>query len=90
MKAKERMPQYLHLPPQFLWFDMQEWMVLGVLYFVANSFGGYWWLVLLGTPFLLAKYKAKAQRGYLLHLVYFTGWATLKGYPPAVASEFNE
>lgn len=87
---KERMPQYLHLPLQILWFDVEELMVIVVLYVMSLVFGGFMWFGLVIGPYLFMQAKRKYQRGFLRHLLYQGGIYTLEGYPGPYDNEFYE
>ncbi|MEL6277278.1 MAG: type IV conjugative transfer system protein TraL [Pseudomonadota bacterium] len=87
---KVRVPQYLHLPPQILWFDAQEILVLMAAYLGSVSFKGYSWVVLIGIAWFFIRFKRQKPRGYILHLFYRTGLFQLKGYPLPTARKFYE
>lgn len=86
-----RVPRYLHLPVQILWFDMEDIAILMccyVLWMVLSS----WYvlpLVIIG-PYSFMKLKATKPRGFMRHILYQYGFAKLKGYPPAMAERFEE
>jgi hypothetical protein len=52
MSDKVRVPQYLHLPLQILWFDTEEVSVIIVSYLIGLLFGGLAWLLLVLLPCL--------------------------------------
>lgn len=87
---EERMPEYLHLPIQILWFDTGEVAVIVVFYLMAMMFGGLMWIVLLIGPFTLIRYKRSKERGFFQHLIYQFGYAKIKGYPLPTANHFYE
>jgi len=90
MKNRVRVPQYMHLPLQFLWFDTEELSVIVCCYIFGVVFGGYaWGFVVLG-PFAYIQVKRRKPRGFLMHQLYRSGFATLKGYPGPQAFRFHE
>jgi len=90
MEDKVRLPQYLHLPMQFLWFDTEELTVIVFFYVFALLFGGGFWLAVLIGPYLYMHVKRNKPRGFLRHLIYVAGFSGMKGYPPPQATQFHE
>ena len=86
----ERMPEYLHLPLQVLWFDTPEITMIAMLYIMAALFGGIAWFFLFVGPILVIPYKRAQPRGYFSHLLYVFGWSRLAGYPPYTLTRFAE
>jgi len=86
-----RVPRYLHLPLQVLWFDTEDIAVILVCYvmwMVVSS-----WLIVpfvVLAPFLFMKIKATRPRGFLRHKLYRAGFSQLRGYPPPHARRFRE
>ena len=87
---KARVPQYLHLPVQVLWFDMEELMVLVILYLIALVFGGWTWLGLLVGPYTYMQVKRRKPRGFLRNLLYQAGIYSMEGYPSPYSNRFHE
>ncbi len=87
---KIRVPQYLHLPLQVLWFDTEELMVIVVLYVFGLVFGGWAWLLLILGPYGYIQVKRNKPRGFLRHQLYSLGFYRLDGYPSAHVNEFHE
>ena len=90
MKNRVRVPQYLHLPIQFLWFDSEEISAILFFYIFGVLFGGWAWLLVVAGPFFFIQVKRKKPRGFLLHLLYSLGFSTLRGYPGPHATKFYE
>jgi hypothetical protein len=90
MSDKVRVPQYLHLPLQILWFDTEEVSVIIVSYLIGLLFGGLSWLLLVLLPCLYIWIKRQQPRGYLVHTLHRLGFAKLTGYPGPQAREFYE
>lgn len=90
MSDKIRVPQYLHLPLQILWFDSEEVAIIIICYLFGLIFGGYAWLTPVLGPCLYIYVKRRNPRGYLIHTCYRLGFADLKGYPGYQAREFYE
>lgn len=87
---KVRVPQYLHKPPQILWFDAQEILVFAAVYVGIVSFKGYSWVVLIALGWAAIRFKRRRPRGYILHLFYRTGLFRLKHYPLPTARTFHD
>lgn len=87
---KVRVPQYLHLSMQLLWFDTEELASIFFFYIFAVLFGGWAWLLLIVGPFIFIQIKRCKPRGYLLHFLYSIGFIKLKGYPGPHATKFHE
>lgn len=86
-----RVPRYLHLPLQILWFDMEDIGVILACYagwLVVDS----WWMltfVVLG-PWLFKTIKADKPRGFVQHTLVRYGFQKLHAYPPASVEHFWE
>lgn len=86
-----RLPQYTHLPAQFLWFDTEELAVIILFYLMALVFGGYFfWANVVVGPFLYMRIKRNKPRGFLRHMIYAAGFASMKGYPLHFSNRFSE
>ena len=85
-----RIPQYLHLPVQVLWFDAQEVLIMIGSLVVSVTIGGYLWIVVILGLFFFIPWKRSKPRGFLAHLVYRSGLVGLKGYPAPAAELFYE
>jgi len=88
---RARIPRYLHLPPQVLWFDMEDIGLIGGFYF-------FWlmvdhWMVAVAGIFIVWTFmntKGRMPRGYLKHLAYRLGFWTSKSYPPTAVRVHRE
>jgi hypothetical protein len=87
---EERMPVYMHLPLQVLWFDTSEVTVIIVFYLAAMIFGGVMWYLLIIGPYALISFTRSQARGYIKHLMYVFGWTNIVGYPNPSAMRFCE
>lgn len=85
-----KVPQYMHMPLQILWFDTGEIMVIMVLYVFGLIFGGWAWLSVIIGPYLYIQVKRRKPRGFLRHLLYQLGFYRLDGYPSPHTNEFYE
>lgn len=90
MNARVRVPQYMHLPMQFLWFDTEEISIILVSYIVGLVFGGLAWFAMVLGPALYIPVKRRQPRGFMMHFLYRFGMAKLRGYPGPDARIFNE
>lgn len=88
---RARVPRYLHLPLQVLWFDMEDIGVILVMYvfwLMIDHWSGLVLLVL--VPRLFMSVKANKPRGFLRHILYRYGFAKLKDYPSPQTRVFHE
>lgn len=89
--SQVRVPQYLHMPGQLLWFDTEELMVLVVAYTMANTLGSKWaWLVGFALAGLFIWVKRRKPRGFIRHALYQAAIYKLEHYPPAPVRRFYE
>lgn len=86
----ERFPQYLSSPMQVLFWESDEVAIILTLLATAIVFGGVFWIVMLLGSFLYSRIKKKYPKGFLKHVIYFSGMKDLKHYPSAFQSEFTE
>ena len=87
---EKRFPQYLSAPYQVLWFESDDIGITTLLFILAMMFGGWFWLIMIVGPIVYMKVKFKYTRGFLKHLLYFTGMFTMNGYPSFFEKEFTE
>lgn len=83
-------PQYLHRPVQFLWFELDELVSIVIGYIVGFLLGGWWWSCLLIIPYVYIKFRRRMPRGFLLHIQYMAGLMQFKGYPHYFQRKFGE
>jgi hypothetical protein len=86
-----RIPRYLHLPMQILWFDMEDLALISGVYFMWLLIDSIW--VLLGGIALVWVFmntKGKMPRGYLKHLAYSLGFWSSKSLPPSGVAVHHE
>jgi len=88
---RARVPRYLHLPLQILWFDLEDIAVIVgcyALWLVVDQ----WWMlfgVVLG-PWAFKSYKAERPRGIVQHTLVRLGVQRLHRYPPPHIECFAE
>jgi len=88
---RARVPRYLHLPLQVLWFDMEDIGVILVMYVFWLMLDHWFGLVLLVfVPYWFKKLKESKPRGYLRHVLYRYGFQKLKAYPSPASRVFHE
>lgn len=87
---QQRVPQYLHLPIQVLWFDANEIALIVMFYLAAMMFGGVFWIALFFGPAVLIPIKRRQARGFFSHLMLAFGFKKLKGYPLPTSNWFAE
>lgn len=86
-----KIPQYLHKPLQVLWWETDEFMIVGLGFGLWLMFGGYYFIIIgLTVPYIYSKFKKKHSRGFLKHLMYFSGFKGMKGYPDFFMKDFIE
>ena len=88
---KQRLSRYLHEVPFVIWLDVQEWALIIVCYIfwiaepsIAKFLFG------LAVPMLLIPLKRRQPRGYLIHIMYYTGFKNTSYYPPVLADKYEE
>ena len=87
---EERVPQYLHMPMQVLWFDTVEWRLIAASYLVVVLFGFVAGAIALFLIIALIRYKRSRERGYFQHLIYEYGYSRIEHYPLPTAKVFHE
>jgi type IV conjugative transfer system protein TraL len=90
MVHKKWIPQYLHQPIKILWFDLDEVVLINVLFMLAVIFGNVFWLLLFIIPFVVSKMKKNRPRGFLKHYLYKIGAIDFKNVPPYFEKKFVE
>jgi len=78
---KHRFPQYLSAPFQVLWFESDEVGIILLFFMISSVFGAWTWILLILGPCLYSKAKKKYPKGFLRHMLYFTGLKELKHCP---------
>lgn len=81
---------HLHKPALLVFFEMQEWGLIGLFYLISITSGGWWWCSMIIGPAVLIPYFRRQERGSLEHLQVALGIKEIKGYPPFTATEFEE
>lgn len=88
---KARVPRYLHLPIQILWFDVEDIAITLVAYMFWLIIDSIWILPMVGlAPYFFMKMKATKPRGWMRHMLYRSGFVKLKGYPPPLTTKYEE
>jgi type IV conjugative transfer system protein TraL len=90
MSAKKDLPQYLHQPVKILWLDLDEMVLINILFMLAIIFGNIFWLFLIVLPYVVSKTKKNKPRGFLKHYLYKVGVVDLKKAPPYFERKFVE
>lgn len=90
MSARVRVPKFMHLPLQILWFDTEEISIIMIGYTIGLVFGGLAWIALVLGPVFYIPIKRKQPRGFMKHMLFRIGLAHLKGYPGPEAKVFSE
>jgi type IV conjugative transfer system protein TraL len=86
-----RVPRYLHLPVQILWFDMEDIGVILASYAIWMVMDSWWLLpIVVLVPWMFKTMKADKPRGFLRHLLYAYGLQKLERYPGPQTMHFDE
>ena len=85
-----RVPQYLHRPPQLIWFDVQEVFVLCLAYLGILTLASWTWVFVVAAAWIAIRVKRRKPRGYILHLFYRAGLFRMNHYPLPTAGKFYE
>jgi type IV conjugative transfer system protein TraL len=87
-----RIPQYLSLPPRFVWFDMDD-LIVGFIPFtfaLLFNFNMLVTFIISGVLiFLYKQNKEKFSRGFLFHIAYMMG-AKFQGYESVHTRRYRE
>ena len=88
---RARVPRYLHLPVQILWFDPEDIAIGFVMYVFALTIDRWFmWPLVVLVPYAFMRLKAGKPRGFLRHLLYVYGFQKLDGYPLPTVTKFEE
>lgn len=84
-------PKYLHLPPQVLWFDLED-IQMGVGMYAGYLMLGHWILLVATLPMMIffRHLKKSKPRGFVSHFLFGIGLKRLNGYPSASTRVFHE
>ena len=88
-----KIPRYLSDPIQILWLQPDDIFIAVITYVIGiNVIGFSLELIILMVSVLwgYSSVKKKYPRGFLKHMLYFLGYAKLKGYPIFNIKEFRE
>lgn len=86
-----RVPRYLHLPIQILWFDVEDLGLIVVCYTLAMIVDSWYAApIVVLVPYLFRTAKADKPRGFLRHALYAYGFQPLRRYPSPQVREFFE
>jgi type IV conjugative transfer system protein TraL len=86
----KKIPKYIGAQPQFLWWDMTEFLIFMTFFGIGIIIGELLIFTLLGglLSFLYSKTKDKVVKGYFLHLLYWYGLYNTKKVVPYHIREF--
>jgi type IV conjugative transfer system protein TraL len=87
-----KIPQYLSLPPRFVWFDMDDLMVGFLPFSLALLFNLNMLITFIISGVLIYLYKrnkAKFSRGFLFHIAYMLG-AKFQGFESVHTRKYRE
>lgn len=82
--------RYLHRSLQVLWFQVEEWYVLGMLYFGGLIGTAFIWLFAPLFIFVVFPATRKKHRSHFRHVKVLLGLTELNGYPPPTTGRFYE
>jgi hypothetical protein len=85
-----KFPQYLGAPLQVLWLESDDMFFFFMFLTLAMIFGGFFWLLIFLVPAVYGRIKKRYSRGFLVHMLFFAGFAKLKGYPLFFERDFYE
>ncbi len=85
------MPKHLMDPPQWLWWEVDEFIPFAFgLCMIVITKKLYWPFLGFFLTSFVKKFKSKTSKGFLVHLFYIIGLCDLVGYPPGLSKEFYE
>ncbi|MEM4619118.1 MAG: type IV conjugative transfer system protein TraL [Desulfurococcaceae archaeon] len=85
-----KVPQYLHLPYQVLFFELDDLLLIMLFIFISVYFSFTIGLIILVFLIVYMKMKKRFGRGYLIHLFYAIGVMKFKGYPTYFEKRFYD
>lgn len=77
-------------PALLIFFETQEWAVIGVGYFIGVTSGGWWYLAIVLLPAIIIPYSRSKPRGFFGHLAVKNGVKDMAGVPPLFVRDFKE
>jgi hypothetical protein len=86
-----RVPRYLHLPVQIMWFDIEDVILIILCYSLWLILGN--WMTLpfvVLVPYWFIAIKEGMPRGFIAHLLYEYGFLKMDVYPSPHVTEFVE
>jgi len=82
--------RYLHKPLQVLWFSVEEWYLLIMIYVGGLVTDPIIWILVIPAIFMAIPAMRKKQRSHYKHLLLVAGFKELTGYPPPISGRFYE
>lgn len=85
-------PQYMSLPIEVLWWEMDQVIIAALSMGGALLSRGGWmvWVIALLLNYFYAKLKAHRPRGFIKHVLYVLGFVRMQSYPDYFAQQFSE
>jgi conjugal transfer pilus assembly protein TraL len=87
-----KIPRYIDDPPSFLFWEIDEVIVISLFVCVGILARILTIMLILGyfVSKILKKVKQTKSEGFFLHVLYWHGFLTLKGCPPSYKRRFIE
>lgn len=89
--SEVKFPRYLSSPLQILFLESDDISFGVASYVIGKQIGYFMWLVMpIVVVYFYLRFKKHYPRGFLRHLLYFSGLVKLKKYPMYFEQEFME
>jgi len=88
--SSRKFPQYLSRSFQVLWLELDELAIFLFLLTMALVYGGLAWVGFVVGQYWYSRIKRRRPRGFLKHILYLSGFVSMKNYPDYFQQEFHE
>lgn len=84
-------PSYLGAPLQVLFWETDD-LLLMMGAFIISMITDEWWAYasIIALPMIYGRFKKTRPKGFLRHMLYYSGFINMKGYPIYFDKDFQE
>ena len=84
-------PAHLGSPLQVLFWETDDLMLMGMAFIVAMITDVWWaYMGIILLPMAYGRLKRSRPKGFLRHMLYYSGFVTMKHYPIFFDKDFQE
>ena len=84
-------PQYMSLPVEVLWWEMDQVAIAALSFTAAILQGGLvMWIGFFAVNYFYGRTKRNKPRGFMKHVIYMFGMSNLENYPEYFQQEYSE